>query len=47
MQATYGVLATEHNDQAVATADVIMLAVKPQVFQMYGRACGPSCPHLL
>ena len=32
MQATYGVLATEHNDQAVATADVIMLAVKPQVF---------------
>ena len=32
MQATYGVLATEQNDQAVATADVIMLAIKPQVF---------------
>ena len=32
MQATYGLLATEHNDQAVATADVIMLAIKPQVF---------------
>ena len=42
MQATYGVLATQHNDQAVATADVIMLAIKPQVSSRVGRSAEPT-----
>jgi pyrroline-5-carboxylate reductase len=32
MQTTYGVVAMSNNEEAVAEADVVMLAVKPQVF---------------
>ena len=43
IQAEHGIETFEDNAQAIAGADVIVLAVKPQVMQDVARPCKPTC----